>query len=214
MYPNGYSTAGLKIDEDELASCIRDYKELNLEKDFRDFSDWESGMIQSQVDRIVCSMKNEIGCEVKITHIAADGAKALYDFATYAVAKFYAKNQASYSGNVIKGIVISPYLIMHPAYEIYEGYLPVMFWQGSNNGSSIVNGLVNVVCKHALEKYFPKIDFYQDLKFWINYANNFGSGVQALEVKNALLQNGILQSQIIENNYTKNEIHRWNGSSC
>jgi len=96
MHPNGYSTAGLEIDEDELASCIRDYKELNLEKDFRDFSDWESGMIQSQVDMIVCSMKNEIGCEV--------------------------------------------------------------------------------------------------------------SGVQALEVKNALLQNGILQSRIIENNYTENEI--------
>ncbi len=208
MYPNGYSDTGLELDERELASCLRDYKEVNLEQDFRDFSDWESGMIQPQVDKLALSAKNTIGNNAKILQVAGGDAKALYDYATYTVAKFYEKNQENYDGNAIKGIVINPYLIAHPAYEIYNGYLPILLWQGSTNGSKIVNNLVNVVGKGAIERYFPNIDYSSDLKYWIDYTLNFGGEFQANEIKNALVLNGISQSQIVENIYTKDEI--WN----
>lgn len=215
MYPNGYTDIGLELDERELSFCLRDYKELNLEPNFRDFSDWESGMIQPQVDRLALTAKNTIGNNAKILQIAAGDAKALYDYASYSVAKFYDKNQANYNGNTIKGIVINPYLILHPAYEIYNGYLPLMLWQGNTNGSGIVNNLINIVGKGAVEKYFPDIKFDTnqatwdtDLTFRINYSNNFGGAFQAQEIKTALLAKGVPSSQIIENDYSKNEI--WN----
>ena len=94
------------------------------------------------VDRLALTAKNTIGNNAKILQIAAGDAKALYDYASYSVAKFYDKNQANYNGNTIKGIVINPYLILHPAYEIYNGYLPLMLWQGNTNGSGIVNNLL------------------------------------------------------------------------
>ncbi len=210
MYPNGYTTEGLALDEKELAACIKDYSELNLENDFRDFSDWESGMIQHQVDSIAASAKDVIGSSAKILQIAADGAKALYDYASYAVGRFYDKNKTMYNGDPVKGIVINPYLIGHPAYEIANGYLPIMLWQGNTDGNKIVNELVRVIGKGAVEKYFPNINF-NNLNFWIDYTNNFGGDFQAQEIKQALLESGVSQGKIVENNYLIDEV--WDPSN-
>ena len=205
MYPNGYTDQGRALDIAELSKCLKDYKEINLESEYRDFSDWESGMIQAQVERMADSAVNTIGSGAMVLQIAADGAQALYIYGSYAVCKFYQKNLGYLNENPIKGIVMNPYLIGHPAYETVKGFVPALFWQGHFNGEQIVEQIVEKQIGQAIQKYFPDTEL-KELKYWINYTNNFGGAVQANEVKQALINKGIPDENIIENELTQNEI--------
>lgn len=177
-----------------LSQKLTDYKEVNKQSDYIFISDWESGIIRAQIDNINAALKEHTSIEVY--SISSDNLLDLYDLATYTTISFFSKNKLS-----VKGVAINPYLLSHPAYESWKGFIPMCYWQ-LNSPQSTFNRLHTTV-NDAIHAYFPAINF-KALTMWINCSNNFGGERAAKDLIFYLQSNG--WNNIKENDYNEDEI--------
>jgi hypothetical protein len=194
LYPGNTSN-----DAATLAQRITDLNQVAQTADFTHIADWESGIIPDQIHDFSRSIKAETG--IRVWTIAADDLMSLYDLSTYATLAFFKKNNLS-----VNGIAINPYLIAHPCYEAWKGFIPFNYWQGNPSQNTVARILGTT--QTAVAGAFPQVSF-KALDFWVNSSHNFGGEHAAHDLVHALSSGGI--SHIIENDYTRDEV--WSPSS-
>jgi hypothetical protein len=203
MYPGG----GTSDDFTRLYDKIKDLHEYDnkLEANYRQISDWESGLVDEQLTHFVTGIRaNTQNSVTHIRRLSATDSLEMYNLATYLTLSFIQKNQSIFTadGPAIRGVAMNPYLLAHPTYESKINYIPMLFWQG-NSGTSTVSRLVNQIKQNILA-YFPNTNF-NGLNFWVNTALNFG-GYQATALQSALQTQGL--TNITMSDQTKEEV--WN----
>jgi hypothetical protein len=203
MFPGGGTSSDLTNLYNKIVD-LHDY-DNQIETNYRQISDWESGLVDEQINSFVSSIKSKTSV-INIRRISAPDSLTMYNLATYLTLTFMKKNQTIFtaSGPAVLGVVMNPYLLAHPTYETKIQYIPMLFWQG-NSGSSGVTRLVNQI-QQNISTYFPTVNF-TGLNFWINTSQNFG-GYQAASIQSALQAQGL--TNITMNDNTKDEV--WNSA--
>lgn len=197
-----YTRDGTSYDVKQLTRKIKDYTEAPLESNYRQISDWESGVIQSQISQFSRSIKN--GTAVKaIDYVTGLTYIHLYDFATYASLEFLKKNETylAKDGAPVRGVVLNPYLVSHPFYESKIHYIPLLFWQ-YDSATKTINTRLHQTVRKAVSLYFPQLNF-NDLQMWIRTSNNFPAST-ITTMKNQMMANGI--TNIHSPDYSNDEV--------
>ncbi len=201
-----YTHGGTTSDFDNLYSRIKDLHDYDnmLENNYREISDWESGVVDEQINNISTVSKTEAGVtSVQVlTATVSGGTLELYNLATYLTLSFMQKNSAVFGSNPVLGVAMNPYLLAHPLYETKIQYIPFLYWQGGPP-SAIVDRL-NSDIKNTILAYFPTTNF-TGLNFWVNTSRNFG-GFQATGLVSQLQARGLLNTT--KSNETIDEV--WN----
>ncbi len=199
-----YSGGGTPADTGNLSRRLKDLGEYQavIESDYRQISDWESGLVEEQIHRFAADAEQAASIpEIKlVTTTPAGGTLALYNLATYLTLEFMKKNAGALPAP--SGIVLNPYLLSHPFHESRRQLVPMPYWQG-NPSSSIVDRLVSTICK-AISSAYPGIDPKQ-LPVHVNACRNFG-GYQAQELMNQLRDQGF--ENVLSANTSQDEV--WN----
>lgn len=199
MYPGGGTTSDFTNLYNKITD-LHDYDTI-LEANYRQISDWESGLVDEQINNFVSTIRSSTGVS-KIRRISAPDSLTMYNLATYLTLSFMQKNQAILPS--VSGVALNPYLLAHPTYETKIQYVPMLFWQG-NSGTDDANRLINQI-QQNIHAYFPSTNF-SSLNFWVNTSRNFG-GFQASSIQSALQAKGL--TNITMNDNTKDEV--WNPS--
>lgn len=197
MYPGGGTTDDFTNLYNKIVD-LHDYDTM-LETNYRQVSDWESGLVDEQINNFVATIKSGTSVS-KIRRVSAPDSLTMYNLATYLTLSFMQKNQTILPS--VLGVALNPYLLGHPTYETKIQYVPMLFWQG-NSGTDDVNRLINQI-QQNIHTYFPATNF-SALNFWVNTAQNFG-GFQAINIQSALEAQGL--NNITMNDNTKDEV--WN----
>ncbi|HRO46015.1 hypothetical protein [Agriterribacter sp.] len=201
-----YTQGGTTGDFDNLYSRIKDLHDYDnlLESNYRQISDWESGVADEQINNFSAVAKSQTGVtSVQVlTATVSGGTLELYNLATYLTLSFMQKNNLVFGSNPVLGVAMNPYLLSHPLYETKIQYLPFLYWQGGPP-SSIVDRLTTST-KNTILSYFPNTNF-NGLSFWVNTSKNFG-GFQASGLVSELQARGLLN--ITKSNETIDEV--WN----
>ena len=199
LYPGNSSN-----DVQMLQSRLKDFDEVTQESNYSNISDWESGLIPEQI-RNYSSTAKEINGKINVYSIASDDLGYLYNFGTYVSLCYFKKN-----GLVPSGLSINPYLLSHPVYESYKGYVPFSYWQ-LNPPQSTANN-INAAIKKAFQLYFPDVSFNQ-LSCWVNSSRNFGGEQAARNLITELRAGGF--TAIRTNDYKEDEVwNPWNGMNA
>jgi len=188
LYP-GNSADDVKT----LQQKIRDYNDFTLQTDYTYISDWESGVIEDQIKNIT-SNKNIIG--ISSYAITSPDLLDMYNLGTTSTLAYFKKNNLTPTG-----VAINPYLIAHPAYEVYKGYIPLHYWQLVPPQSTVDR--IKTIVNKAVSDYYPELKFSQ-FNMWVNSSNNFGAAAAAGNLITSLKANGF--NNIKENDYSKDEI--------
>lgn len=183
--------------EKYLGQTIRDLDTAKLEP-FGYIADWEAGVIESQIDSIAGQIRNETQID-SIHFLTTKDAIHLWDMGSYMMLHLLDKNQMP-----LKGISLNPYLIGHPVFETYNGYIPFLYWQGIEPQYHIDNRLRNRISE-AIDHYYPGKPI-ENLTYWVNSTNNFGGLGQGKKMSEVLKRNGF--NNVVENNYKVAEV--WN----
>lgn len=199
MYPGGGTTSDFTNLYNKIAD-LHDYDTM-LETNYRQISDWESGLVDEQINNFVTAIRSNTSVS-KMRRISASDSLTMYNLATYLTLSFMQKNQSILPS--VLGVAMNPYLLAHPTYETKIQYVPMLFWQG-NSGTDDVNRLINTI-QQNIHTYFPSTNF-SSLNFWVNTSRNFG-GFQATNIQSALQAQGL--NNITMNDNTKDEV--WNPS--
>lgn len=162
-------------------------------------ADWEAGIIEQQVDSIGAAIKSENQKVEDITVVTTHDAIHLWNMGSYLMLSLLQKNDLEFNG-----ISFNPYLIGHPVFETYKGYIPFLYWQGFDPQHHIDNRLKTVIAG-SVENFYPGTKF-GELDFWVNSTNNFGGAGQGAKMSATLKDNGYLQ--VIDNEYEVDEV--WN----
>jgi hypothetical protein len=197
MYPGGGTTDDFTNLYNKIVD-LHDYDSM-LESNYRQVSDWESGLVDEQINNFISTIKSSTSVS-KIRRVSAPDSLTMYNLATYLTLSFMQKNQTILPS--VLGVTLNPYLLAHPTYETKIQYIPMLFWQG-NSGTDDVNRLINQI-QQNIHTYFPTTNF-SALNFWVNTARNFG-GFQATNIQSALQAQGL--NNITMNDNTKDEV--WN----
>ena len=180
--------------ETYLKQTIRDFDRNKLGARIN-IADWEAGVIDPQVDEMSASIKEQTSVET-VELVTTHDAIELWNMGTYMMLHLLKKNNLH-----LKGVSLNPYLIGHPVFETYEGYVPFLYWQGFDPQFHIDNRF-NTVIQNAVKHYYPDTTFHE-LSCWINSTQNFGGTAQGINMSNTLKQNGY--ENIIDNNYVTGE---------
>lgn len=183
-----YTHGGTTDDFDNLYNRIKDLHDYDnlLESNYRQISDWESGLVDEQVNNFAADARTGTNVtSVKlITATAAGGTLELYNLATYLTLAFMKKNGAAFPA--LSGVAMNPYLLSHPLYETKINYIPMLFWQLTPAGDVVTR--LDTVIKNAVLQYYPNTDLKQ-LNIWVNTSKNFG-GFQSPSLVSALQSTG------------------------
>ena len=180
--------------ETYLQQTIRDFEPQKLGS-LINISDWEAGVIDQQVNSMSVDIKVNTAVQ-SIDFITTRDAIHLWNMGTYMTLHLLKKNNLE-----LKGISFNPYLIGHPVFETFAGFVPFLYWQGFEPQHHIENRLNNVI-EGAVKYYFPNTNF-KALSCWVNSTENFGGSAQGLNMANALRQHGF--EDIVNNDYTVGE---------
>ena len=183
--------------ETYLSQTIRDFDTQNLGP-LVQIADWEAGVIEQQVDYLSEEIKEKTSVG-RIEFVTTRDAIHLWNMGTYMMLHLLKKNDLA-----LKGISFNPYLIAHPVFETYRGYVPFLYWQGTLPPHHIDNRLTTLI-QGAVAHYFPNTTF-NELTCWVNSTNNFGGRDQGANMAKALQQNGF--HRIVNNIYSLGE--EWN----
>jgi hypothetical protein len=197
MYPGGGTTDDFTNLYNKIVD-LHDYDNM-LETNYRQVSDWESGLVDEQINNFTATIKSGTAVS-KIRRVSAPDSLTMYNLATYLTLSFMQKNQTILPS--VSGVALNPYLLAHPTYETKIQYLPMLFWQG-NSGTDDVNRLINQI-QQNIHTYFPTTNF-SALNFWVNTSRNFG-GFQATNIQSALQAQGL--NNITMSDTTADEV--WN----
>lgn len=199
-----YSGGGTPSDADHLRRRLKDLSDYEdiIEKDFRQISDWESGLVEEQIHRFASDAKQAASvAEIKLlTATTTGGTLALYNLATYLALEFMKKNAAVLQAP--SGIVLNPYLLSHPFFESRRQLVPMLYWQG-NPAAHTVDRLMATVGK-AITTAYPGIDLKR-LPVHLHASRNFG-GYQASDLSRQLRERGF--ENILSADTSQDEV--WN----
>jgi len=199
-----YSGGGTSSDASQLARRLKDLGEYQavIESDYRQISDWESGLVEEQIHRFATDAKQVASiAEIKlVTATPAGGTLALYNLATYLTLEFMKKNAGAMPPPT--GIALNPYLLSHPFHESRSQLVPMLYWQG-NPASGTVDRLLSTTGK-AISSAYPGIDPRQ-LPVHVNASRNFG-GYQAQELIKHLHERGF--ENVVSTDTSRDEV--WN----
>ena len=211
MYPGGGTSSDFSNLYNKLVD-LHDY-DASLETNYRQVSDWESGVVNEQITNFTSQIKTNTGVQ-EIRQITAVDTLDLYDLATYLTLTFMQKNASVFTagGNPVLGVAMNPYLLAHPTYESKIRYVPLLFWQG-NPASSTVSRITNQL-QQTIQTYFPAINM-TSLNYWVNTCKNFAGASAANNLKSALQAANL--NNITMNDNSKDEV--WNpgdgmGTEC
>lgn len=184
-----YTEGGTANDVSNLQSRIRDLQPTynsQLEPSFRQISDWESGLVDEQVNNFAVNARagTSVSSVKLITATAAGGTLELYNLATYLTLAFMKKNGAAFPA--LSGVAMNPYLLSHPLYETKINYIPMLFWQLSPANDVVTR--LDTVIKNAVLQYYPATNVKQ-LNIWVNTSKNFG-GFRSSSIVSALDSTG------------------------
>lgn len=182
-----YTQYGSADDVSALTSRIYDFTTLNLDEN-RLIADWESGIINSQIENFTQSLKAETTAKPYRLTCPSD-MMALYDLGSYLSVHYIKKNETLLSTPYINGVCYNEYLVCMPAYETIKGFVPLLYWQFTTPSST--NGRATGMLKNELSKHYPGIIFNQ-LKFFLN------SGYNKENFRTGLINFGIPATNILE----------------
>lgn len=183
--------------EKYLGETIHDFDTAKLEP-FDYISDWEAGVVEAQIDSIGAQIRNETTVN-SVSLVTTDDAIHLWNMGTYLMLDLLKKNNLEF-----KGFSMNPYLIGHPVFETFKGYVPFLYWQGIDPQYHIDSRLKTVMAD-AVKHYYPE-EKLNELTYWVNSTNNFGGASQGFTMAESLKTNNY--KQIINNNYNESEV--WN----
>ena len=143
MYFSGEQAEGY------LRQVIKDFS-TNALGSLVNIADWESGIIQKQVDNMSTSIvEGGIGASQVLVTAPGDDIH-LWNMASYAMLKFFQKN-----GITPSGISLNPYLAGHPFYESYFGIVPFTYF---NHGAFLLSAhtdRIEGMLANAFARYYP-----------------------------------------------------------
>ena len=177
-----YTGYGSEGDKKALGERIGDFTSLKL-ADSQLIADWESGIISDQIANFSRSIK--IATKAKPYSIVAEGDMIhLYDMAPGLMTAYIKKNEERLKPPFIKGVAFNEYLVCHPQYEAYSGYVPLLYWQFVPAESTVERCFGTV--KQALGKDYPEIAARgSSLRLFLN--SNYGRE----NLKAALISKGV-----------------------
>lgn len=203
----GFNFAGVSETQNlvNLNYKVKDFNDYAL-TDFLRLKDWESGILQQQIDNYTASAVSEVP-----SLVAADSVtRNLWEIAPHAMLSFYKKNDIP-----LKGVTINPYMNTHPFYESYAGYAPFLMLQWGTNVNQLIDTDLNVKFRTLIEHYYPAVDF-DNLNFRINFTRNAGNNDMPAsgglwlseQINNRLLSNSLNSITLNANDKTVYEV--WN----
>lgn len=179
-----YTNYGSVQDIAAIRGRVYDYDDLTLGKEHH-IADWESGLVQAQIDGLANSIKSGTQASVTLLTSTTDQNLSLYNVASFAMLECMSVN-----GCRPKGVILDEYLTCHPYYEMSRGYLPMLYWQMNPAESTVAR--LDVLQKGILEM-FPDVNteaFTADYRYYLNSNyNRFG-------LRDALLARGIKSENI------------------
>ena len=189
-------------DATALKEKIKNFENIELEEDFIGISDWESGIIEPQIANFAHSIKSETNVS-HVWSVTAEDLVGLYNLGTYAAVSFLHANGNSLPSAqpVIQGVCFNPYLTSHPWFELYTGYVPLLYWQGNPAASTVSRA--KSVAFAAVRHFFPTVDVNK-LVCHLNSSRNCGGEFFATPLKETLDSQGF--STIRENDYSQDEV--------
>lgn len=203
----GFNFAGLSEIQNRVNMNykIKDFNDYPL-SDLIRLKDWESGILQEQIDNYIDSLVSSVPSLVAIDTVNQN----LWGIAPHAMLSFLKKNNIP-----VQGVAINPYMSAYPFYESYAGYVPFLMLQWGTNVNQLIDSDLNVTFRAMVEHYFPTVDF-DDLNFWINFTRNSGnndvpSGNNlwlSEQIKNRLLYNSL--TSVTLNASDKTVTEAWN----
>lgn len=122
-----YTQGGSDEDMNHIISYIKDY-DTNLLDQGRMIADWESGVINKQIDRMGESIKKGTAAKV-YSLLSPTDMGCFYNFAVDLSLAFMRKNVAINPSMEMKGFYFNEYLISQPFYEMLTGKAPILYWQ-------------------------------------------------------------------------------------
>ncbi|BEG99326.1 hypothetical protein [Bacteroides sedimenti] len=194
LYP-GY---GSDSDIATLTNNIYDFKQLRLSSPLY-ISDWESGIINNQLTNISNTLKSQTSASAY--SLVSDDMGKLYNMSSYLVVKNIKNNEALLKSPYINGVAFNEYLVSHPQYEIYTGYVPFLYWQFTSTADLINNCFTNTKGAISLS-YLAVGQKFTSLKFFLN--SNYGRD----KIKDALINKGVPGSNITIRDQSDNDV--WN----
>ena len=147
--------------EGYLRQVIKDF-DGSLLGNLITIADWESGIIQKQVDSMSGKIKVETGVQNQVLVTAKGDDIHLWDMASYTILKFYQVN-----GIQPTGISLNPYLAGHPFYESYFGIVPFTYFNHSGFPLSVHTERIDGMLADAFLRYFPSI-YITDMNVYAN----------------------------------------------
>ncbi len=185
--------------EGYLRQTIRDFDTRKLGS-FIYIADWEAGVIDRQVDGMADQIRQETSAS-SIEFVTTEDAIHLWNMGSYMMLNLLQKNNRE-----LKGISLNPYLIGHPVFETFNGYIPFLYWQGFEPQHHIDTRLKGII-GDGINHFFPGVEL-EDLSFWVNSTSNFGGSAQGIKMVNTLEENGF--GNVVKNNFSIGEI--WDSS--
>ena len=155
-----YTNYGSVDDIAAIKNRILDYDELQLGKD-HNICDWESGIIQEQIDNMAKSIKENSTSKVYLMNSPSDINLSMYNLASALHLMWMVKNNIH-----PVGFILNEYLTCYPEYELAKGWVPLIYWQFNSPSSTVerLNFLNN-----SISKLFPTIpDSYGDKLGYLN----------------------------------------------
>lgn len=193
-----YTNHGSDGDIAALKARLYDYGSARLGT-AQYISDWESGIVNDQIENISESVHGIPG--VKVYTVASDDMMDLYNLSSHLVLQYISGNQEHLDSPYVNGVVLNEYLSNHPQYEVFKGYVPLLYWQG-NPASSTVSRIDSDI-RPAVALYYPEAA--ENIYKGCFYLNSY-SGRAALKAE--LLRNGADASRIS----TRKASDQWNPS--
>lgn len=138
-----YTQGGSKKDIETISKNIVDYSTLKLDNG-RMLADWECGVVDSQINNIAFSVNEKTQANV-YSLVAPNNMISMYDLSANVVILHIEKNSKDKKID-LKGAYLNEYLISQPIFELYQNYIPLLYWQ-FNSPSSTISRFDNLVNK-------------------------------------------------------------------
>jgi hypothetical protein len=189
LYPGNTSDDG-----STLAARIVDLNQINLSPNLMQITDWESGITPGQISNFGKSVHASTGLDFWV--LTSTDLLSLYDLATYCYIGLFQRNNWS-----VNGIAMNPYLLGHPGYEAWKGFIPLVYWQGNSTNSTLAR--LTGTAEQGIVHAFPGVSL-QHLVVWVNSARNFGGADSAASLVAGLESRGLALIRV--NDYELDEI--------
>ena len=136
--------------EGYLRQVIKDFS-TSLLGSLISIADWESGIIQKQVDNMSETIATSTGVSNQALVTATGDDIHLWNLASYAMLKFFKVNNLTPTG-----ISLNPYLAGHPFYESYFGIVPFTYFNHGEFPLSAHTDRIEGMLTTAFSNYFPE----------------------------------------------------------